>query len=179
METIVFGRRAGTRAAERTRKTPHPSMSPDPLREEAHRIKAILDRARGLRPAQLREAVGRTMSDHVGVFRTSEKMERALVKVREAQSRAKEMFVQDKGRRFNTDLIGSLETESVLDLAETIVLGAIAREESRGAHFRVDFPRRDDESWLKHTLVRLTPDGPRVSHVPVTITRYAPQERRY
>jgi succinate dehydrogenase / fumarate reductase, flavoprotein subunit len=179
METIVFGRRAGIRAGERARKTPHPSMSPDAYRDEYDRIKILMDRNRGVRPHQLRESVGRTMAENVGVFRTREKMERALVAIRDIREQSRDIFVQDKGKKFNTDLLAALETESILVLSEAIVIGAIAREESRGAHYRLDYPNRDDTRWLKHTLVKITPEGPQLSYADVTVTRYTPQERKY
>ena len=85
------------------------------------------------------------------------------------------LTLQDTGRVFNTDLIQALELQSLLDVAETIVAGALAREESRGAHYRSDFPRRDDANWLTHTLVYRTPEGPRLARAPVTITRFPPK----
>lgn len=87
----------------------------------------------------------------------------------------------DKSSCFNTDVLAALEAEHLLTFSELIVAGALAREESRGAHFRTDFPRRDDEKWLKHTLAEKTPDGPRLSYKSVSIDweKYPPQERKY
>ena len=96
-------------------------------------------------------------------------------KVRELQQRAAAVTVQDKGRVFNTDLIQALELQCLADLAETIVSGALAREESRGAHYRADFPTRNDAAWLRHTVAHRGPDGVQVSYAPVTVTRFTPK----
>jgi succinate dehydrogenase / fumarate reductase flavoprotein subunit len=88
--------------------------------------------------------------------------------------RAASVTVQDKGRVFNTDLVEAFELQSLLDVAETIVTSALARTESRGAHYRSDFPKRDDAQWLKHSLARRTPVGPALTYEPVTITRFPP-----
>ena len=87
--------------------------------------------------------------------------------------------MQDKGRIFNTDLIFTLELGYMLDCAEAITLSGIERKESRGAHSRIDYPQRDDDNWLKHVLVTKTPEGPLLTHLPVTITSWEPQERKY
>ncbi|MEC4669539.1 MAG: succinate dehydrogenase/fumarate reductase flavoprotein subunit, partial [Nitrospirota bacterium] len=95
--------------------------------------------------------------------------------IQDLKVRASRVWLQDHGKIFNTDLIQALELRSLVEIAETIVAGALAREESRGAHYRSDFPRRDDENWLKHTLAYWTPDGPSLRYAPVTITRFPPK----
>jgi succinate dehydrogenase / fumarate reductase, flavoprotein subunit len=95
--------------------------------------------------------------------------------VRELQQRAAAVTVQDKGRVFNTDLIQALELQCLVELAETIVAGALAREESRGAHYRSDFPTRNDAVWLRHTVTQRTSDGVSLSYAPVTVTRFQPK----
>ncbi|MGE5242268.1 MAG: succinate dehydrogenase/fumarate reductase flavoprotein subunit, partial [Bacteroidota bacterium] len=87
--------------------------------------------------------------------------------------------VTDKSRVYNANLVSALELENLLDLAEVATASALAREETRGAHARTDFPRRDDAQWLKHTLATLSPEGPRLDYKPVTITRWPPVERKY
>ena len=102
-------------------------------------------------------------------------MSAALSALTELIRRADFVTVQDKGRVFNTDLLQVFELQSLLDVAETIVSSALARQESRGAHYRSDFPKRDDVHWLKHTLARRTPLGPALLYEPVTVTRFPPQ----
>jgi len=127
----------------------------------------------------LRRELQKTMDRQVGVFRTGSELEAALNKVKELKLRALDIQVRDRGRVYNTDLLSALEAENLLDLAEVIVTGALARTESRGAHSRRDFPQRDDTNWLKHTLAHYTPTGPRIDYIPVTITMWQPVERKY
>jgi succinate dehydrogenase / fumarate reductase flavoprotein subunit len=87
--------------------------------------------------------------------------------------------VDDQAKEYNTNFVNVLELESMFDIAEVVLAGGLARTESRGAHARVDFPKRDDQNWLKHTLAFHTPDGPRFEYGPVTITKYTPTERHY
>jgi len=120
------------------------------------------------------------MMDTVSVFRTETGLQAALGSVRELQERYRRIRVRDKGRRFNREVLDVLELGYMLDLAEAIALGALFRQESRGAHSREDYPRRDDARFLVHTLVRQAGDGaPRLSTKPVAITRFQPQERKY
>ena len=119
------------------------------------------------------------MDSQVAVFRTGSDLEVALNKVKELKQRLPDIQVRDRGRIYNTDLLSALEAENLIDLAEIIVTGALARTESRGAHSRRDYPQRDDTNWLKHTLARYTPAGPRLDYIPVTITMWQPVERKY
>jgi succinate dehydrogenase/fumarate reductase flavoprotein subunit len=106
-------------------------------------------------------------------------LKEALAKIRELKERCRRVPVQNKGKVYNTDLIQALEVGFMLDLAEAVALGALERKESRGAHARRDFPERDDKNFLKHTLARCTPDGPRLEYAPVNITRWQPERRAY
>ena len=115
------------------------------------------------------------MSLNLGLVRTRESMSTALTSLSALTRRAASVMVQDKGRVFNTDLLQAFELQSLLDVAETIVASALAREESRGAHYRSDFPKRDDAQWIKHTVARRTLQGPALTYEPVTITRFQPQ----
>lgn len=175
LETIVFGRRAGTHAAEYVAGVPPRAVSALTLRSEEARLKQLFASKGPERAWQVREELGRVMSQNLGIFRTKQSMTEALTRVRALQHRATLIRLEDHGRVFNTDLILALELHSLLEVAETIVTGALAREESRGAHYRSDFPRRDDGKWLKHTLARWTPEGPALSYAPVTITKYPPK----
>lgn len=124
---------------------------------------------------ELRELMDRCAS----VFRTGEEMSAGLTKIKELKERFAKSSVVDRSRAYNTNLINAMEVENLLDLAEILVTAALAREESRGAHARYDFPNRDDEKWLKHTLVSYSPEGPQLSYKPVKITKWKPVERKY
>ncbi len=175
LETIVFGRRAGTRAAEFVSGGASRLPSGDTLEREQARIATLMANRGSERPWQVREELGKAMSLHLGIFRTQKSVTEARDKVRELKARATRVLLQDRGHIFNTDLIQALELQALLDVAETIVAGALAREESRGAHYRSDFPRRDDANWLRHTLASRTPDGPSLRYQAVTVTRFPPK----
>ncbi len=127
----------------------------------------------------MRRELRETMDRNVGVFRSGPDMEEALKKVTELKQRVPNIRVADRGRVYNTDLLSAIEMENILDLAEIVVKGAIARQESRGAHARRDFTQRDDVNWLKHTMAYWTPKGPRLEYIPVAITLWKPEERKY
>jgi succinate dehydrogenase / fumarate reductase flavoprotein subunit len=125
--------------------------------------------------AQMQEV----MMDRVSVFREKSGLSEALEKIRGLKQRYTQISLQDKGSCFNRELLDAVELGHMLDLAEVMALGALYRKESRGAHFREDFPDRNDERFLVHTLVRHTDDGPQIFEKPVTITRFQPKERKY
>jgi succinate dehydrogenase / fumarate reductase flavoprotein subunit len=174
LETIVFGRRAGVRASEHVRAVKSLGMSAAPLQTEQKKVEQLLKRKSGERIGPLREDLGATMTDHLGIFRNRERMQKALKQIREVRQRYENVYLEDQGKIFNTELTNALELGSLIDLAETIVVGAIAREESRGSHYRTDFPARNDGVWLKHTLAYRSESGPRLEYAPVTITRFPP-----
>jgi succinate dehydrogenase / fumarate reductase flavoprotein subunit len=175
LETIVFGRRAGTRAGEYVGAAGHEVPAGHHLAEERDRVERLLSQRGAERAWQVRQALGEALSMNLGIFRTRESMAAAEHKVRDLRQRAAAVTVQDKGRVFNTDLIQALELQCLVELAETIVVGALAREESRGAHYRSDFSTRNDAVWLRHTLAQRTPGGANLSYAPVTITRFQPK----
>ncbi len=175
LETIVFGRRAGVRAAEFVGTVSPRTPSETSLRNEQERITRLMNHMGRERAWQLRDELGQVMAQNLGIFRTQKSMREAAEKVRELKARAMHLSLQDKGKVFNSELIQSLELFSLLDLAEAIVSGGLARQESRGAHYRSDFPQRDDVNWLKHTLAYRTPDGPRLEYAPVAVTRFPPK----
>jgi len=119
------------------------------------------------------------MTRHCGVFRSDDSLAEARDRIAELIARAGRLRVEDKGRAFNTDLVEALELGSLLSLAQATLASARARTESRGAHWREDFPQRDDEDWLRHTLITASPDGPVLNYKPVTITRFEPKPRKY
>ncbi len=179
LETIVFGRRAGRRAAEYASST---ELKPFPdvfLKEAAHEIALILNRDDGERASTIRHELSSTMNGCVGVFREEKGLKKALERVRELRERYRKVCIDDKGDVFNMDLQNALELKNILLLAEAICLGALERKESRGAHYRKDYPKRDDENWLKHSLFCLKDGEIRIDYKDVTITRFPPKERRY
>jgi len=174
LETIVFGRRAGTRACDYIRAIPPRALPDIALLQEERRLQQLLSNEGPSRAWQLRDELGKTMSLNLGLVRTEESIRSAKAVVESLKIRAVSVTIQDKGRVFNTDLIQALELQSLLEIAESIIAGALARTESRGAHYRSDFPQRDDVHWLRHTLIRRTPGGPVLTYEPVTITRFSP-----
>ena len=130
-------------------------------------------------PYQIRRELREAIDQHLGVFRTGAELAEGVQKIKKLQERFRRIKVVDKGRVYNSNLTNVLEIENLLDLAEVMLAAALAREESRGAHARRDFPTRDDDKWLKHTLVRWTADGLRLDYKPVTITMWKPVERKY
>ena len=181
LDTVVFGNRAGNHAAEVSSGMEYKSFNVEAwVENEEQRIRDMLARdGNGDRIAKIRLDMGTTMDQHLGVFRDEEGMKEALTTVRELKERYSRVPVEDKGRIFNTDLVFALELGFMLDCAETIVVSALERKESRGAQSRTDYPQRDDENWLRHILVSPSEEGPQVSYSPVTITQWQLEERRY
>lgn len=183
LETVVFGKTAGARASDyalgkKAQKEGEPAIQKC-LREATERILDLLDRNGPENHADIREEMRQTMILKVGIFREKKLLEEALAKIRELKERFKRMTIQNKGTVYNVDLIRAQELEGMLDVAEAIALGALKREESRGAHSRLDFRERDDANFLKHTIATYSPSGPVITYSPVRITKYKPEARRY
>jgi succinate dehydrogenase / fumarate reductase flavoprotein subunit len=119
------------------------------------------------------------MNTKVWIFRKGDQLESALKEIRELKRRFRNIRVEDKGKSFNTGFTSAIQLDFMLDLAEVTIAGALARTESRGAHSRSDYPKRDDANWLKHTLAYCTKEGPRLEYAPVTITKWPPAARTY
>ncbi|HXR12764.1 MAG TPA: FAD-binding protein, partial [Gaiellaceae bacterium] len=181
LDTLIFGRRSGEHAAARSRTMAMPIVSQAQARRDADAIAAIIARpAGGRRISEIKDDLGRTMNEHVAVFRDQAGLEGALETVRTLKDEAAVAAIDDRGTVFNQDVLGAIELQFMLDCAETIVVGAIERKESRGAQFRTDHPERDDANWLKHIDITIDGDGaPKVSYSPVTITQWQPEERKY
>ena len=180
LDLVVFGRRVGKKMLDCVPGMTYAKLPEAPQKNLEDRIQALLDKNEGELSYPVREAIAKSMMDHVSVFRTEETMEKGLAELAEIRKRMPNLHVQDKGQGMNTDLADALETANILDTAEVIAASALLRKESRGAHARDDYPDRDDVNWLKHTLAKKGADGrPEFSYRPVSITRYEPKERKY
>jgi succinate dehydrogenase / fumarate reductase, flavoprotein subunit len=183
METITFGRRAGLAAAEHAKsRASSANGSGQAARQDAERwIKGLLEVDSGERPWQIRDELGQSMLDNFGVFRSADKMDNqvdVLAGLRERYERG--IVIEDKGAVFNSDLTQAIELGYMLDLAPCMLQAGIARKESRGAHSRpYDFPDRDDENFLKHSISRWQDGGPELSYKEVRMTKWEPTERTY
>jgi len=180
LETIVFGARSAKHAVQYVKSQGSVRPSERTLQAERDRIAGILARSKGVRHAQVRKETNALMSDNVFIFRNDTELKRATQGLRHVREAAKTMTVMDKSATFNTDLVGLLETEFLVDVAQPIAFGALNRTESRGAQARTDFPDRNDEKWMVHTLMHRTDGDPRADYSrKVTFTKYLPQVRSY
>jgi fumarate reductase flavoprotein subunit len=181
-ELLVFGARAGRAAAEYAAGAadPGPAVQAQ-ARDEIRRLEQLLTgTSGGERIADIRTEMQDVMEGGAGIYRNGESLAKAADRLSELQQRAQSVAPEDQSRTFNTELLATLELSFMLDLAECIVHSAMNRKESRGAHQRTDFPARDDDQYLGHSMVHREPDGtPRVDYLPVTITRWQPGERIY
>jgi len=183
LETVVFGKIAGAKAAEyilgKEKAGQGAAAVEASTQQQGERVEQLLASEGRESPAQIRAELKETMIEKVGIFREEQAMRQALEKILELKGRYSRLGLSHKGRKFNLDLARALELGCKLDLAEVIAAGAIARTESRGSHYRLDFPKRDDEHWLKHTLAQYTPDGPSFSYADVALPRFPLEERKY
>jgi succinate dehydrogenase / fumarate reductase flavoprotein subunit len=179
-ECLVFGAVAGEEAAKQVSSKSFKEFPSEKLALEEKRIyDQILGREGDERVPVLRDRMRRVMNDKVWIFRTGDQLQSALKEIRELKQRFAHIKVEDKSSTFNTGLTSALQLDFMLDLAEVTIVSALARTESRGAHSRRDYPKRDDENWLKHTLAYYTNDGPRLEYIPVKITKWPPAARTY
>ncbi len=181
-ELLVFGARAGRAAARHALERPALPSNPiaQLVSDERRRLDQRFLRADGReRIADIREEMQEAMESGGGIYRDRASMEATCQTLRKLRERFGRLGLADRDAVFNTELIAALELECMLDVAETVAHSALAREESRGSHTRTDFPKRDDARFLKHSLAYRTPGGPRIEYLPVTITRWPPEERKY
>jgi succinate dehydrogenase / fumarate reductase flavoprotein subunit len=179
-ECLVFGAVAGAEAARYALSSKPRAISRGALDAEGKRIfEGIFGNEGPERVSAIREEMRRLMHEQVWVFRREAALKGTLEAIKGLKERFKHIRVEDRSRSFNTDLVAALQLDFMLDLAEVTVTSAIARQESRGAHSRLDYPKRDDEKWLKHTLAYYTKEGPRLEYLPVTITKWPPVARTY
>lgn len=184
LETVVFGKLAGQEigkafpASGYDRKEAEKAVLENLHRENA-RIKALLARKSGIKMHSLRDELRKTMFEHFGVFREGKKMEKGMEKLFQLKNRFHDVYINNKSKEFNYALIYALELEGLFDIGETVARGAIARKESRGSHSRVDYPQRDDNNFLHHTLYRLKEGKPMLESLPVRIRKFPVKERVY
>jgi succinate dehydrogenase / fumarate reductase flavoprotein subunit len=179
LEAVVFGRRAGRAASDYAKEVDLPELPDDVSRQAREEIEGILSGEGSESVASIKADLQTSMTDNCAIFREEEKLKSQLENIAKLRERFRDLKIDDKSKRFNTDLISALELGHLLEFSEVIVTGALARQECRGSHYRVDYPKRDDENWLKHTLAYRTDDGPRLEYKPVSITKFQPEERKY
>lgn len=179
VDILVFGRRAGKHAASYVREAELPPLPRDAEARARAEIERLLTNIGDERPVVIRDELRSVMMEDAGVVRTGESLQRAIEKLGELQERYARVGVRDQSKQFNTALLETVELGYLLELAEVLARSALAREESRGAHHREDFPNRNDTEWLRHTLAYRTEKGIELRHKPVTVTTFPPQERKY
>jgi fumarate reductase flavoprotein subunit len=182
-ELLVFGARAGRAAAAHatTASLPASAKIEALAADEQKRLdREFLKKDGGKEKiATIRQEMQQTMEEGAGIYRDEQSMEKTCNTLRSLRERFKNIIVEDRDSTFNTEVMNALELDYMLDVAETVANSALKRRESRGSHTRTDFPKRDDANFLKHTVAYRTPDGPRIDYLPVTITRWQPEERKY
>jgi len=181
LDTLIFGRRSGEHAANRGKDMAMPSAPVSRIGEDVTQISDILDRPRdGRRISQIKDELGATMNEYVAVYRDEDGLTKAHEIVHRLKEEAAKAYVDDHGTVFNQDVLGALELGYMLDCADMTIVSALDRKESRGAQFRLDYPERLDEEWLKHINVTRGEDGePEISYSEVTITKWQPEVRKY
>ncbi|CAL9559724.1 Succinate dehydrogenase flavoprotein subunit [Streptomyces sp. enrichment culture] len=184
LDINVFGKRAGIAAAEYSQTADFVELPENPESFVVEQIERLRTSTGNERVAQLRKELQETMDANVMVFRTEQTIKTAVEKIAELRERYKNVAIQDKGKRFNTDLLEAIELGNLLDLAEVMAVSALARKESRGGHYREDYPNRDDVNFMRHTMAyrEVGADGTetvRLDYKPVVQTRYQPMERKY
>src|SRR5262245_61418241 len=180
METITFGKRAGRHAADWALSNTTVTVPESAVSDAEREVKELLSRTDGERPWKIRDELATTMHENFGVFRREDQMQQQAEIVAGLRERYERVVVDDKGDVFNSDLTQALELGFLLELADCMIVSGLARQESRGAHARPhDYPERDDENFLKHTLVRWVDGRPELTWEPVRMTKWQPQERVY
>ncbi|MEJ8636942.1 succinate dehydrogenase flavoprotein subunit [Streptomyces sp. NPDC006475] len=184
LDINVFGKRSGIAAAEYSAKNDFVELPENPASLVEAQVERLRNSTGNERVADIRRELQETMDANVMVFRTEQTIKTAVEKIGELQARYRNVSIQDKGRRFNTDLLEAVELGNLLDLAEVMAVSALARKESRGGHYREDYPNRDDVNFMRHTMAyrEVGDDGSetvRLDYKPVVQTRYQPMERKY
>jgi succinate dehydrogenase / fumarate reductase flavoprotein subunit len=179
-ECLVFGAVSGEEAAKHALSAGLHELPQERLAAEEKRVfDQILGGEGGEKVATIRDEMRHIMNEKAWIYRRGDQLESGLKEIRQLKQRFKRIRVQDKTKPFNTGMLNALQLGFMLDLAEITMVTALPRAESRGAHSRTDYPKRDDQNWLKHTLAYYTKDGPRLEYIPVTMTRWPPVARTY
>jgi succinate dehydrogenase / fumarate reductase flavoprotein subunit len=179
LDINVFGRRSGLNAAAFATTNDFVDLPHEPARRVVTMVERLRTNAGGERVADIRDALQVTMDANASVYRTEQTLKQALVDIAALKERYARATIHDKGRRYNTDLLEAVELGFLLDLAEVLATTALARPESRGGHFREDYPNRDDVNFMRHSMAYKEGDEIRLDYKPVTVTRYQPMERKY
>jgi succinate dehydrogenase / fumarate reductase flavoprotein subunit len=180
VDILVFGRRAGRDMAQYARAAGTPALSGSVAAGAVQHLTDLVGRDGSESPVRLRDELQRVMQEHVSVFRTEAGLRRALDTIYDLQDRFTRIGLQDRGSIYNQNLLEAWEVGCLLDVAEATTVAALTRQESRGVHYREDYPRRDDATWLKHTLLARTALREYdIRFKPVVITRFPPKERVY
>jgi succinate dehydrogenase / fumarate reductase flavoprotein subunit len=179
LDLLVFGRRSGLAMRDEVKQYEPPSISTDPLKTTEEKIAKLFNHKGGEKIDPIRQKMQSVMMDYGSVFRNEEGLQKGIKEIRILKERYKDIEIVDKGKHFNFELMEAIELGHQLEISEVILLSALHRRESRGAHFREDFPVRADRYYLKHTLIYKTTKGPEVKYKPVKITRFQPEARVY
>ncbi|HEV2449498.1 MAG TPA: FAD-binding protein [Thermoplasmata archaeon] len=179
LETLVFGKEAGMAAAAYATEKRTTTVTDADVASATAPVRAMMARTDGVEPLHLRAEMQAIMERRAGIYRNPADLQAGTEEMYALREKAAKLRIIDHSKVFNLNVTDALETLHLLDLAEVILAGALARTESRGAHARVDFPKRDDAKWMKHTIASYRPEGPQLSYAPVAYTRWEPKERVY
>ncbi|QNP31303.1 succinate dehydrogenase/fumarate reductase flavoprotein subunit [Cylindrospermopsis curvispora] len=180
LECVVYGRRTGAKLAEYVQNRKLPVIDEQNyIRATEEEIESLLAQPGKYRINQIREQLQDTMTDFCGVFRTAELMREGLERMEEIEARSHQIYLDDKGKCWNTELVEAMELKSLMVVGKTILGSAFKRQESRGAHFREDFPSRNDHQFLKHSMAYYSPLEIKIEYMPVVVNMFEPQERKY
>jgi len=180
LECVVYGRRTGAAIAQYVQNRKLPQLDEQRyLTEAQNQIQSLLDQPGEYRIAQVRQEFQDCMTQYCGVFRTQELMQQGLTELQAFWQKYRRIYLDDKDKLWNTEIVEALELQSLIVVGEMIITGALHRQESRGAHFREDYPQRDDAHFLQHTLAYYSAAGVDLQYFPVNLSMFEPQERIY